>query len=182
MKKSLILIAVGCTLGAGAALASDRGFYVGGNLGTSQHDTSADFNEDSSPTVLGLYTGYAFNRHFALEMAYQDLGKAKAGPYTAESQALSLDAVGFLPTSERFRLFGKVGVARVETDFSGAGVGRSDHKTGLKLGLGAEYLVTKNLAMRAELAQYRGVPEFQGNGGRIDDKTAILTLGVNYRF
>ena len=58
----------------------DAGFYIGGALGQSSFDvecartTSCD-DSDSSWKIFG---GYQFNKHFALEFGYADLGETTA--------------------------------------------------------------------------------------------------------
>jgi OOP family OmpA-OmpF porin len=64
----------------GPTLAQDTGFYVGGALGQTSFDvdctgtTSCD-DKDSSWKIFG---GYQFNKHFALEFGYADLGETTA--------------------------------------------------------------------------------------------------------
>jgi OOP family OmpA-OmpF porin len=143
----------------GPALAQDTGFYAGFSLGQATADdactgvsgpgVSCD-DKDSAWKILG---GYQFNRHFAVELGYTDLGEVSAsGPgfsASIESSAFEVVAVGMMPIADKFSIYGKLGMYRGESDASGPGGSISESTTDLTFGIGARYDFTRNLGVRA---------------------------------
>lgn len=141
-----------------------------------------------------IYGGYQFNRYIGLEGGYFDLGKFG---FTANTlplgtldgkirlRGLNLDAVGTLPLSDKFSVLGRVGVnsAQARDSFVGSGAvfvanpNPSKRDTNYKLGLGLQYFLSDDLAMRAEVERYR-VNDAIGNKGNID----MFSVGLVYRF
>jgi OmpA-OmpF porin, OOP family len=186
---------------AGPAFAQDARFYVGGALGQSSVDvdctgtTSCD-NEDSSWKIL---VGYQFNRNFALEFGYADLGAASATtpPFVfppfgtipganlqIEATTWELVGVGSVPIAERFSIYGKLGLYRADTETSvsftdGTSGSQSDSNTGLTFGLGLRYDFTRNLGVRAEWQRYGDVSE-AASGEEFD--IDVISIGVIFRF
>ncbi|WP_309682440.1 outer membrane beta-barrel protein [Polaromonas sp.] len=191
------------------AMADDLGWYGGANLGRSAASiddarissglagaglsTTSIADRDRS-NGFKLFGGYQFNRNFAVEGGYFDLGKFG---YTANTlpagtlngnirlNGLNLDAVGILPINDRLSALGRVGVnyARAKDSFSGTGAvsvtNPSPSKSGanLKLGLGLQYALTDALGLRAEVERYR-VNDAIGNRGHVD----LVSVGLVYRF
>ncbi|QIE29521.1 OmpA family protein [Caballeronia sp. SBC2] len=190
-------------------LAQNSGWYGGGNLGQS-HATIDDgrirgglqaggfatssINNDERDFGYKVFGGYQFNRYFALEAGYFDLGKFSFHATTIPAGTLdgslklkggNLDAVGLLPITGDFSIFGRVGATYASTSdsFSGSGAVRpldpSPSKRGFnyKLGLGLQYQITQALAMRGEVERYR-INDAVGNRGDID----LVSVGLLYRF
>ena len=195
--------------GAWAQDSADAGWYGGANVGQSRAtidnaritsgllgaglNTTSISDRDRS-TGFKLYGGYQFNRNFALEGGYFDLGRFGFTANTAPSGTLNgnirlngvnLDAVGTLPLTDRLSALGRVGVnyAYAKDSFSGTGaVGVSNpnpskRAANLKVGLGLQYALTDALSARAEIERYR-VNDAVGNNGHVD----LLSLGLIYRF
>ena len=92
----------------------------------------------TATTGYKLFGGYKFNKNFALEGGYFDLGKfgftattVPAGTLNGniKLKGLNLDAVGILPIAEKFSAFGRVGLnyAQAKDSFTGTGaVSRAD--------------------------------------------------------
>ncbi|MES2683658.1 MAG: outer membrane beta-barrel protein [Pseudomonadota bacterium] len=156
--------------------------------------TQTSIRKDSSDLAFKLLGGYQFNRHFALEGGYFDLGQsgfsADTQPPgrldgTARFKGVNLDAVGILPITEKFSAFGRVGVqyAATKTTFAGTGAvlvadpERREKDTNYKVGVGLEYALTPRLGLRAELERYR-LDDAVGNKGDVD----MASLGLVYRF
>lgn len=178
------------------AFAQDTGFYVGGALGQTSFDvdctgaTSCD-DEDSSWKIFG---GYQFNKHFALEFGYADLGEATASvslpPFTAngalKATVWELVAVGSMPIADRFSIFGKIGLYRGDTDFDvtvpGLGsASESDSNTDLTFGIGARYDFTRNLGVRLEWQRYQDVGGEFG-GVTLESDVDVLSVAVIWKF
>ena len=207
----LVAFAVFSTVGSSWVIAQDSttGPYIGANIGT----TRAQFNndsinstlagqgfsvrsrtEDNSSTGYKLFGGYQLNRNFAVEGGYFDLGRfnyavntTPLGTFTSDTQVrgLNLDLVGFLPLSDQFSVFGRIGAAYAQSRANFARTGApslvnsptSRNETNLKVGLGMQFAITEALAVRAELERYR-VSDPIRNRGNID----MASVGLVYRF
>lgn len=205
---SLGLIAL-TALVAPVAQADDAGWYVGANVGRSKAKiddvritsgllgngfTTTSIVDDDTSTGFKAFGGYQFNRNFAVEGGYFDLGKFG---YTATTipagtlrgdirlKGLNLDLVGMLPITEKFSVLGRVGAnyAQARDQFSGTGAvnvlnpSPSKRQANLKVGVGMQYAFTDALAMRVEAERYR-VNDAVGNRGDID----LYSVGLIYRF
>ncbi|MEO5737361.1 MAG: OmpA family protein [Variovorax sp.] len=188
------------SLGAGASFAQDGGYAYGGlSVGQSQSRidneritagllgagfATTTMSVDQKDTAFKLFGGYQFNRYFALEGGYFNLGKfgytsttIPAGTLNGQIklQGFNLDVVGTLPISERFSAIGRVGVqvARARDSFSGTGAIRvlgpnpSKTDTNYKLGVGLQYEVNPSFLVRGEVERYR-VNDAVGNHGDIN--------------
>jgi len=208
---SLVALAVFGTVASSWVIAQDSttGPYIGANVGT----TRAKFNndsinstlagqgftvnsrtEDNSSTGYKLFGGYQFNRNFAVEGGYFDLGRfnysvntTPLGTFAADTRVrgLNLDLVGILPLTEQFSVFGRAGAAYAQSrsNFTRTGAlplinsPTSRNDTNLKVGIGMQYAITEALALRAELERYR-VSDPVRNRGNID----MASIGLVYRF
>lgn len=195
-------------------VAADSGWLAGANLGQSQAEIDdariaaslqgAGFDstirdDDTDFPAFKLYGGYKFNRHFALEGGYFNLGKfgytanatvagVPAGTLTGKIkiQGLNVDAVGILPFTKNFSGFGRLGLiyAEAKDNFSSTGAvpapadpSPSKRDLGYKAGLGLQYDITRHVGLRAELERYR-INDAVGNDGDIN----MASLGVVVMF
>jgi OOP family OmpA-OmpF porin len=173
-----------------ASQASAQGFYIGGSVGQSDFDDSNTTGLITSGAVDGkdtgykIFGGYQFNQYIGVELAYVDLGQASysgfsgAAPVTGgtvKTSGLNISAVGTLPLSSGFALFGKAGLyvweAKANDVTGGVPFSEKQDGTDLSLGIGASYDFTKNFAIRAEWERFKAV-------GDID----LLSIGVVYKF
>jgi OOP family OmpA-OmpF porin len=207
MLRLLSAAALGSLAGAGA-VAQDNGYYYGGlSVGQSQANidderiragllgaglgtTSLSLNERG--TAFKLFGGYQFNRYFALEGGYFDLGRFG---YTATTfptgtldgqiklRGFNLDLVGTLPISERLSVIGRVGaqIAKASDSFNGTGAvhvpnrNPSKRETNYKVGLGLQYEVTPSFLIRGEAERYR-VNDAIGNRGDVNVFSVTLVF------
>lgn len=211
--RRLILHSVAClgALGAGASFAQEGGYAYGGlSVGQSQSRVDNEritgallgagfatttMSRDQKDTAFKLFGGYQFNRYFALEGGYFNLGKfgytsttIPAGTLSGQIklQGFNLDVVGTLPISERFSALGRVGVqvARARDTFSGTGAIRvlspnpSKTEANYKIGAGLQYEVNPSFLVRGEVERYR-VNDAVGNHGDINlySVSLIFPLG-----
>jgi len=194
------------------ASADDGGWYLGFNAGQSRAriddsriaddlsiDGFATTSIDNEDRKFGFksFGGYEFNRYFALESGFFDLGRfgfradtAPPGSLHGESKIMgaNLDAVVSLPIGERFSLFARGGgiYARSQDSFAGTGgvavLDSSFHRWyhDYKFGFGAQYDFTQFLGMRLEGERYR-VDDGVGNRGDINLYSAGLILKFGRR-
>jgi len=188
MKALRIIIVTAVLLAAAPAMAQP---YLGFGVGKSDYDrgnavpdliTSGSF--DGKDTGFKIFGGYQFNPHFAVELAYVDLGKASysgnfgAVPVTGgslETWGLNVSAVGILPLSPSFELFGKIGLFGWESkarDITGGlpFSGTADDAD-VSFGLGMAFNIAKNVSIRAEWERFKAV-----------DDIDLLSLGLAFKF
>ena len=189
--------------------ADNTGLYIGANVGQSrsiidndriisglkkQGFATTSITEDEYDVAYKAFVGYQLNQYFALEGGYFDLGQFD---YTANTlpagtlngmirlRGFNVDAVGFIPFTEKFSAFGRVGLtdAYARDSFNGSGsivvLDQHPSKQALsyKFGLGLQYDITRSLTTRLEAERYR-IDDAIGNKGDID----LLSVGLVYRF
>lgn len=191
------------------ATADDAAWYGGANIGPTRATiddagiasnmvgsglTATSITNTSRDTGHKVFGGYQFNKNFALEGGYFDLGQfgfvantAPPGTLTGEIKlrGVNLDAVGILPLTDQFSLFGRVGAnyAEARDTFTGTGAvgvpkpNPSQREWNPKIGLGMQYKLTPALALRAEVERYR-VNDAVGSRGDID----MVSVGLVYYF
>lgn len=123
-------------LASPAQAANADGLYLGVGTGFSSlknddsdvgdfiESGSDDFDVDDDDNVYKAFVGYEYNRYFATEAFYADLGKVRlkgndVSNTDLESKAYGLSLVGKLPITDWFELFAKAGMAKWETDVDG---------------------------------------------------------------
>ncbi len=189
-------------------MADDTGWYMGGNAGQAEANidrkgvksnlrgggfNTTSIDEEKDDFAYKIFGGYQFNRHFALEGGFFDLGdfgyEASTVPAGTQSgdlsvRGLNLDAVGILPLTERFSSIGRIGATYAEsrTGYSNTGLApmpsnNKDRDWNPKIGAGIQYAFTDAWAMRAEFERYL-IDETVG----FDEDVDVITLGLVYRF
>lgn len=196
-------------LASPAAMAQDAGWYGGANVGQSRATiddprirsnllnngfTSVTIADDDRSTGFKIFGGYQLNKNFAVEGGYFDLGNFGYSATTVPAgtlngnmkvRGLNLDLVGTLPMTDKFSVFGRLGVnyAQTRDNFSGTGAvnvtnpNPRKNDTNYKFGAGLQYAFTDSLAMRVEAERYR-INDAVGNKGDID----LYSVGLIYRF
>ncbi|MDT8453485.1 MAG: OmpA family protein [Gammaproteobacteria bacterium] len=200
---------MGCAV-INMAVADDSGWYMGANVGRSMGNidddaisaqlmatgvTSVTIDEDDRDTGYKLFGGYQYNKNFALEGGYFDLGQlgytattVPAGTLAGEADisGLNLDLVGMYPFSSKFSAFGRFGLnyAQTEDTFSSTGIvpvpadpDPGKNALNYKFGVGLQYDFTEALGMRAEVERYR-INDAVGNKADVD----LVSIGLIYRF
>ncbi len=154
---------------------------------------------DDSDTGFGLGGGYQLNDHFAFEFVYVDLGSAgyrsavtvtdgvdqAAADVRLASTAHGpvVSALGILPIGERFSLFGRAGLsfmsakgtARVAIEGDSEHASQSSQKVDPVFGVGAEFSMSRNFAIRVAWDRYLDVGT-KDVAGDID--ADLYTLGI----
>ena len=186
---------------ASTAWSQDAGVYIGGALGQAKYHDACDgasISCDDKDSSWKIFGGYQFNRNFAVELGYADLGTSSAsgvvstglGPITAsanfEATVFELTAVGVFPVTERVSLYGRAGLYRADVELSGSGtlgattipVRETESNSDLTLGIGVRFGITRNLSLRGEWQRYMDVGSDEVGESDID----VLSLGVLFRF
>jgi len=197
-------------LSSASAASQDSFWYIGGNVGQSRAKiddarinaqllaagrTPISIVNDERNTAFKLLGGYQFNKNFAVEGGYFNLGQfgyaattAPAGTLngTIKLQGLNLDLVGLWPMSEKFSALGRVGMnyAQAKDNFTSTGAvatpttpNPSKNALNYKAGLGLQYDFSHAVAMRVEAERYR-IDDAVGRKGDVN----LYSLGLIYRF
>ena len=185
-----ILLTTGSTLATYShAQISDSGFYLGAGGGGTTYNgfdnlcrditgvlpgIPVETNCQGDETVFGwkLFGGWRFNPYLALEGGYADLGEANGDTVIlgldvngkVSANALFAELIGSLPLGKSGRLFGKIGMAGIDSELttdSFAVILRdtpttsfSDNSTDIVYGLGAEYGFTQKVIGRIEWERF----------------------------
>lgn len=179
MKSIKSLLAVAALSFAGGALAQQPSLssaYVGGTLGQSEYKDGCNgvSDCDKKDTAWRILGGYQFNRYFAAELGYHDLGEASASTGATEGTAWELVGIGSYPVIDKLSVYGKLGLYRGELEAPGAKETNSD----LTYGLGVQYDVIKNVGLRGEWQRYNKM----GGGNLVETDVDVLSIGAIYRF
>lgn len=201
----------GCTvMSSSTAMAVEEGWLIGINAGQAMSKiddariraqllssglTTTSITDRDRKTAFKLFGGYKFNRYFALEGGYYDLGEFGYTATTSPAGTLigniklrgvNFDAVGMLPIADKFSAFGRLGLqyAEAKDNFTRTGMvpvpsNANPSKTApnYKVGVGLQYDFTQELAVRLEGERYR-IDDAVGNQGDIN----MLSLGLVYQF
>ena len=174
MQSKTIIIFGGVLLAGFAFQQVQAQGYVGASVG------QADI-EDVDDTSIKIFGGYK-SGNFGFEAAYHDLGKQSEtdpflGTASIEVTGIELSAAGYLPASNSFDLFGKIGLFIWDADFSLTGFPSvSEDGNDLVFGFGAQFKPSQQFSIRAEYQ----ITEIGLDG--IDLDTDILSIGAALHF
>lgn len=159
---------------AGLSAAHAEGLYAGGNLGTPDYHGSINgVSGDGSGVGGKLYGGYTVTPDFAVEAGLFDLGHIDDGSGKVELHGVFVDAVGRYELAPQWSLLGRAGVAQGRFTTTNG----DDSGTALKLGMGLQYELTPQVALRAEYEHYRFASAFDAK-----PKVGEFSLGVKVGF
>ena len=143
---------------------------------------------DDSDTAARIFGGYKFNKNFAAEVGYADLGKGKASgvvlslPASAEWKATAWDfvAVGILPINQQFSILGKLGITSwsVDLNVNASGLSGSESASGTDTtyGVGVQYDFSNQFGLRAEWQQYSSLGDDNTTGKSDVDVMSVSAL------
>ena len=174
------------------------------NLLSSQNYVSPTSSVSNTDSAYRIGAGYRFSQIFALEEHYSDLVKyssesrallvpnAGAGTLSAKykSSGYGLDALVTAPLAQGFSIYGRVGVLRAKTEanFTSSGsifvspTSRLDataNTTAYSYGIGLQYDISKQVAIRAEGQRYEKLGN-DDTGGKL--KLDVYTIGAVFSF
>ena len=179
MKKTIgaLMVAASAIAMAANAEAMEYNPYVGAEYGYSFLNGGAGSNNFNSGKI---FVGSQYNENFGVEAFYQRTTADKKAGFKRKYEAYGIDALGYLPMGceQKVSLIGTAGLAYY--DFKGkeeGGKTNGDGMWGYRLGAGAEYNVTDNVAVRA-LARYTKLDQ------RADYSNDMMeySIGARYNF
>lgn len=160
-------------------------------------------DEDSHSTGTKFLVGFKFNRNFAAEVGYASLGRTSThtdfrgtgvpsvsvGTFDLDYKMAGpfIDAVGFLPLSEKWSLIGRIGVSYVKTSISADGApltliissnDKSETEAREKFGAGVDYNINAAFTVRGEWERYKAPDPLSDEVFDVD----TATLSLLYRF
>jgi OOP family OmpA-OmpF porin len=174
--KALLAIAALAFAGGAAAQPSLSSVYVGATIGEAElKDACAGVGGcDEKDTAWRILGGYQFNRYFAAELGYHNLGEASAPAGKTEATAWELVGVARYPLTGEFSVYGKLGGYRGELEAPTA----EETNTDFTYGVGLQYDILKNVGVRGEWQRYNKM----GGGALVETDVDVLSVGVVYRF
>ena len=198
--KRIVLTCVAVTLLAAeiafTPMAQAEGGFAGVGYGKTSMDIVCDLDitcsADDSDTGFKIFGGYQFNPYFAFEVAYLDLGEAKAsgtdsflGSATAtiEASGFNFAVVGSFPVGERFGLLAKAGLFRWDLDASvnTSIVSGSLNETGFDpmFGIGGSFNISEKFGVRVEYEKFLDVGDDDTTGQSDVD---LISASLVFRF
>jgi opacity protein-like surface antigen len=174
MKRSIFIAACLVCL-SHSAQAEDSGIYLGTGFAngkltactntSSSCDTFSRNSEDSGH--LRLIGGYDFSKYFGIEAGLSGLGSYKVQDTsgfnvgTVKASAVTLAAKGSYAFPHGFSVFGKLGLASVNTKYTAdpgpLTISTNQNSTGLVMGLGGQYNINNMVGFRlfTEIVTYK---------------------------
>lgn len=187
MNKTLLLVGVISVLTFNANAAEIKPYvaldYVHSIADIDKVEGTKLFEDNFNGAAVAL--GVNVNRYVSTEIFYQQVAKEDKKFVNSKTEdkykAYGIDLIGHLPVAEKFDLLGSVGVAEYKVDYKAniyspaVSLKRDDNGLGARLGVGAEYNLTDNWAVRA-MARYSWI-DIDGVDGMTE-----LSAGVKYTF
>jgi len=155
------LLALGMA-GAAQAAGAPGSTYVGGALSAPDYrDPIGGSGDGSGGTGPGLkvYGGYQVTPNFAVEGGVFHLGRTHDVNGTGRAYGAYVDGVGSVEVAPQWSLLGSVGLAQAKlTSAQG-----SDYSPAVKLGVGVQYDITSQAAVRVGYDRYHFTSAYGGN-------------------
>lgn len=131
--------------------------YLGARAGYSYNDNSCENTAiecDKDEAGYGIFAGYDFNRRFALELSFNDIGDS-VGKYpgvTVEGKLREIDLALKLsyPLYKKTRIYGKLGAAYWDAEVTGGSVDLDDTGVRPLVGGGIEFPLSDHWTTRLE--------------------------------
>lgn len=193
------LAAITALAAASTAFASES-MYLGAGVGPSNtrmtqqiqytDGTTSSRSDRASGVGYKIFGGYRLSPHFGTELQYSRLGDVNlSSPADAKSlgsvsrHALSLSAIGYVPLTDNIDLLGKAGMVRTFHRSSNGQLpaGYRNGQNGVLLGLGAEYKLTSQLALRVE-AEHMLLRKPKNTTSQVNFTDTLASVGMRYTF
>ncbi len=193
MKKILAVVLLSAaTAPAFAGNVDLSGFYAGVTLGAGSANFTAPVagylveNPKSKP-VYGAFGGYRYNKNLAVEMAYTGASyiyttSAVGGArYLSKQTVFAIAAVGTMPVSDAFSVFGKLGVASASSETNALGE-QNTRRFAPTFGAGVEYKFTPNISGRLSADVYGVTATIPVALVKQNSNATVVNAGVAYSF
>lgn len=170
------------------ALAQDRserdpsGPYISGSYGGYKAH-GGDFEDEND--MLGAALGYQFNPYFALEAEYIDFGNFGQDNVEGKLKGVGLGAVGRLPLTDSFGVYGKAGVFASALDVDAFNESETYDEVTPFVGAGVDFRVTPALTAFAEYSRYNVDVDAEDFNGQVTNNGPEFDtgrVGLKYQF
>ncbi len=147
-------------------------YYVGGSIGPSNASSycSGASNCEDKDSAWKLFGGYKLNEKLSIEGAYVTLGDIHKNGENSDVTAITAGAVGTLPVTEQFDVFGKVGAMRWSSDNTDG----SESGFGVNYGVGAKMHLNETTNLRAEWEKFPGIDTSKSESSDM----SMMSIGV----
>lgn len=181
----------------------NKGFYVGAGVGQAdQRDTCDDAIGSCDDDDLGwkVFAGYKFNKYLAIEGGSVDFGQADGDTFFLNVDTLEivpgtleikvdgffLSGMAEWPINNKFSVLVKLGMIYWDIEFDATDVAdnleligdEDENGTDVFYGLGAQYKITDNLALRAEWERFNNIGDSEIGATDID----LISGGIVLQF
>ena len=133
---------------------------------------------DDTSGTLSVLAGYRINRIFSAEAAFRNLGEVKTPNASVKGKGWEIDGIASWPVFDAFSIYGKLGIKREVVKGDGTLTGAKETNYGPTYGLGVQFDLNKNLALRGEWQAYPGLGGSTLPKGDLD----ALSVGVLWQF
>lgn len=144
-------------------------------------DTCDNFGSDcdDQTSFFRVYSGARLLSNFGVEVGYtQSQDFELASDTDLSTRALDVTGLVHMPLGGRIDVFGKLGGFFWGTERDGPGAASDESGADIRTGVGAQFGVTENLYLRADLDY---VPDF-GNGATGEDDLSLISGSIQYNF
>jgi OmpA-OmpF porin, OOP family len=181
MMKKIATALLLSTVVAAPAFAADAGFYAGVTLGSGRISVPAALGAatKNSDTIYGGLVGYQLDQNWGVEAQYTGIGKFATATGSGKADALGVTAVGTLPLSDAFSLYGKLGFAQVSGK-SSTGTLSNANRTSATYGLGVQYNAAPNVGIRFGWDRFGAAVNKAGVKQNFDSN--VYTVGAVFKF
>ncbi len=162
---------------------NDRGFYLGGAVGS----VSTDFGGiESDGTLYGIYGGYDFNSWFGLETSLMLSGNLENKYFDVYVGTLTVTPTLTFPINSYFSIYTKAGIASMAMELSNSSSSETYSDLTWTYGVGVKAAITPNIVARVSYDVISGEMENDDNfklaSNNFDVDISKLMLGVQYKF
>jgi hypothetical protein len=159
-------IAIAATLAilSSAAMAADQPyFYAGGDVGSTKID---GFDRETS---FGGFGGYQINENFGVEAGIRRLADTDYAGVDVKVDQIAISAIGTIPLSNGFNVYGRLGYNRLSAKASGVGGSATEHENKALYGVGLGYSFSPVVMGRLEVQ-------------KPSSDVTNISAGVSFRF
>ena len=158
------------------------GPYVSGSYG-GYKSHGGEFEDEND--LLGAAVGYQFSPFFALEAEYVDFGNFGEDEVEGKLKGFGLSAVGRLPLTDSFGVYGKAGAFASAFDVDAFNESETYDEVSPFVGAGVDFRVTPALTAFAEYNRYNvdiDKEDFNGQVTNSGPEFDTGRVGLKYQF
>ncbi|GBO84184.1 porin family protein [Marinobacter salsuginis] len=169
-------------LAQGSVERDRSGPYVSGSYG-GYKSHGGEFEDEND--LLGAAVGYQFSPFFALEAEYIDFGNFGEDEVEGKLKGFGLGAVGRLPLTDSFGVYGKAGAFASAFDVDAFNESETYDEVSPFVGAGVDFRVTPHLTAFAEYNRYNvdiDKEDFNGQVTNSGPEFDTGRVGLKYQF